>query len=141
MGAGRAISLTLSGEAGRGAWAGDPLSPTGAAGAGAGGAGDAAARTAGTLGILTSGTTGAPKTVLRSVPEALAAKRGGGGGERWLLTFAPWRWAGISVLLHTIRFDGELIVPASPDAADLLAAAAGTGGSGVGRGAPKPPLT
>jgi acyl-CoA synthetase (AMP-forming)/AMP-acid ligase II len=116
MGAGRAISLTLTGETGGGArWAGDPLEP------------DDIAEVPGELAILTSGTVGTPRRALRSVPEALTAKRGGGPGERWLLTFSPWRWAGISVMLHCLRFDGELVVPHSTEAADLMAAAEAAG--------------
>ena len=116
MGGGRNISLTLLGEARPPArWAGEPLVVSGRT------------RATGQLVVMSSGTTGAPKPAAQSVPRALERKRGGGPGERWLLAFAPWRWAGISVLLHCLRYDAELIVPDGLDPAALLEAATAPG--------------
>ena len=113
MAAGRSISLTLTGEqAGDARWAGDPLLPSGAS------LGD------GLLTILTSGTTGTPKRACNWIPGAMDRKRGGKRHERWLLSYSPWRWAGVSVTLHCLRFDGELIVPTALDPEALMTAAA-----------------
>ncbi len=73
--------------------------------------------------VHTSGTTGTPKVIRRDLGEALAKKRGGAPDHRFLLTYSPERWSGISVVLHCLAFDCTLIIPRSLEATDLLAAA------------------
>jgi len=65
-----------------------------------------------TLTLFTSGTTGTPKRVCRSL-EGEAEKRRGRGtpDDVWLLTYAPFRWAGISVLLHALVNRCAVVIP------------------------------
>src|SRR5262249_15060627 len=78
----------------------------------------------GQLTVYTSGTTGAPKASTKDVAEIFARKRGHGDpGDRWLLTYHPFRWAGISTISHALRFGCQLVVPTSLELADVLDAA------------------
>lgn len=66
----------------------------------------------GSVGLYTSGTTGPPKTIWKNCREILSHKKGGGSvTDCWLLTFNPGRWAGLSVILHTIRTNAKLVIP------------------------------
>lgn len=68
----------------------------------------------GRIAVLTSGTTGTPKAHWKDLNEELQKKKGGGGpGDRWLLTYNPGRWAGLSVLLHCLKTGSEVVVPDS----------------------------
>jgi len=73
--------------------------------------------------ITTSGTTGTPKTITANLTHALAKKREGNPSERWLLTYSPERWAGISVVLHVVKSGCTLCLPRSLQFAALIAAA------------------
>ena len=69
------------------------------------------------IGLLTSGTTGKPKIVknkLKIKRKKLVNK------FKWLLTYSPFRWAGISVICHTIINDLEIIIPKSINPPDIL---------------------
>jgi acyl-CoA synthetase (AMP-forming)/AMP-acid ligase II len=72
--------------------------------------------------LYTSGTTGVPKPVCHRLLDVIAGKRVGESAGRWLLTFAPFRWAGISVLLHAIKADAEIVVPCSLNPKDIVQA-------------------
>lgn len=86
------------------------------------------------LGLYSSGSTGQPKLSRRGVPFATDARsletasaavdRGAASPPlRWQLLYAPHRWAGISVMLHCLANEAELVVPASlDDQCSLLAA-------------------
>ena len=58
----------------------------------------------GVIALQTSGTTGTPKNVSQSATDALAKKRGGNAEQKFLLTYSPTRWAGVSVILHCFKF-------------------------------------
>ncbi len=79
--------------------------------------------TAAALTIFTSGTTGRPKPCRHVVADALSRGRPGDADARWLLAYAPFRWAGISVLLHVLRSGATLVVPESVEPVALVAAA------------------
>ena len=69
------------------------------------------------IGLLTSGTTGKPKIVknkLHIKKKKLTNKL------IWLLTFSPFRWAGISVLSHAIINNLKIIIPKSINPPDVL---------------------
>ncbi len=85
-----------------------------------------------TIGLPTSGTTGTPKRAVRDVRQAFDAKRTGDSEARWLLGYAPHRWAGVSVLLQAVRARAAVVVPASFDAADVVAAGRSGGATHVG---------
>lgn len=69
---------------------------------------------AGQITLYTSGSTGEPKAVTRSWLSAMAARRGNGSpSERWLLTYSPARWAGLSVLGHCLKHGCQVVVPES----------------------------
>ena len=69
------------------------------------------------IGLLTSGTTGSPKIV----KSKLIVKRKKSKDKLiWLLTYSPYRWAGISVLSHTIVNNLEIIIPSSINPLDIL---------------------
>lgn len=70
----------------------------------------------------TSGTTGEPKRIELDLSSALAKKRAGSPDERWLLMYEPFRWAGISVILHTLKSDCTLCLPDEFEFPELLAA-------------------
>lgn len=72
--------------------------------------------------LRTSGTTGVPKNVECDLCAALVKKRAGQASERWLLTYSPERWAGVSVILHALRADSVLCVPRTLAFADLIEA-------------------
>jgi acyl-CoA synthetase (AMP-forming)/AMP-acid ligase II len=74
------------------------------------------------LTLFTSGTTGRPKPATHRLTELLAKKRGGSPNDRWLLAYAPYRWAGMSVLLHALRFGSVVVVPRSLEPADVVRA-------------------
>lgn len=73
--------------------------------------------------LRTSGTTGAPKEVTKELGTALNIDRIGSERQCWLLTYAPFRWAGLSVMIHALNQDAELIVPDSLTVAGILDAA------------------
>lgn len=70
--------------------------------------------------LSTSGTTGLPKKVSKNLSNALSAKRNGHSSQSWLLAYSPMRWAGVSVVLHCIKFDCTLVIPKSQDSTGLL---------------------
>lgn len=81
---------------------------------------DPAAGEGGFITLYTSGTTGEPKPVRRNWREALRQKKGRGGpGDRWLLTYSPARWAGLSVIAHGLRHGCQLVVPETLSTEDL----------------------
>ncbi len=72
--------------------------------------------------IYTSGTTGTAKPVKIDIVAALHNKKGHGSPtERWLLTYEPWRWAGISVMLHVIKHNATLVIPENNQSLDISA--------------------
>ena len=73
--------------------------------------------------LSTSGTTGKPKIIEKSIAEAFEKKQPGKADEIWLLTFAPFRWAGLSVMVHVLKSNCHLVVPNSLSPEDLLKAA------------------
>jgi acyl-CoA synthetase (AMP-forming)/AMP-acid ligase II len=73
--------------------------------------------------VSTSGTTGTPKVITVDLAKALARKRAGSKNERWLLTYGPERWAGISVVLHVVKTDCEICVPKNQEMEELIKAA------------------
>jgi acyl-coenzyme A synthetase/AMP-(fatty) acid ligase len=77
----------------------------------------------GQLRIRTSGTTGTPSWVVKKVADVLG-DRGSRvtSQDRWLLCYSPARWAGLSVMAHTLRTRSELVVPDSLEVMDILAA-------------------
>lgn len=85
-----------------------------------------------TIELPTSGTTGTPKRAARDVRQAFDAKRTEGSEARWLLAYAPHRWAGVSVLLHALRARAAVVVPESFDAERIVAAASTGGATHVG---------
>ncbi len=70
--------------------------------------------------LQTSGTTGPPKRFLKDLQSPFAKKRGGNTNDVWLLTYSPKRWAGISVILHSLKFNCRLIVPETLSFKDIL---------------------
>lgn len=70
--------------------------------------------------LQTSGTTGAPRKITSDLAKALARKRSGQKADRFILTYSPVRWAGVSVILHCYSIDCELIVPLSVMPADIV---------------------
>lgn len=72
--------------------------------------------------LTTSGTTSAPKNVSKNLRASLELKKSGDSSQSWLLTYSPNRWAGVSVILHCVKFDCTLIVPKSNDTTGLLQA-------------------
>lgn len=76
----------------------------------------------GTLTIFTSGTTGEPKPVTKVWADILSSKKGHGSpADRWLLTYSPARWAGLSVLAHCLKHQCQLLLPDSLDIQDICA--------------------
>ena len=73
--------------------------------------------------LSTSGTTGRPKPMTHRLDAALAPRGNPDPDARWLLTYAPFRWAGLSVLMHVFRTRSAAVLARSLDAADLVAAA------------------
>lgn len=68
----------------------------------------------GTVGVYTSGTTSEPKLIVKSWNQVIENKKGNGTvGDRWLLTYSPGRWAGLSVIAHILKHGCELMVPES----------------------------
>lgn len=62
--------------------------------------------------LLTSGTTGEPKQIWKKLSDEFSNKKGNGSfKDKWLLTYSPVRWAGISVILHALKTNAQLIVP------------------------------
>jgi len=68
----------------------------------------------------TSGTTGIPKTIYKDLNIALQKKKKGISDEKWVLTYSPGRWAGISVVLHVVKSDAVLYVPKSLQFPDII---------------------
>jgi len=76
----------------------------------------------GNVTIFTSGTTGEPKPVTKAWRAILDSKRGQGApADRWLLTYSPARWAGLSVLAHCLKHQCRLVFPDSLDIRDICA--------------------
>jgi acyl-CoA synthetase (AMP-forming)/AMP-acid ligase II len=74
----------------------------------------------GSVSIYTSGTTAEPKRITKQWKSILQNKRGNGKPtDRWLLTYSPARWAGLSVLAHCLKLGCELIVPDSLEIQDI----------------------
>ncbi len=68
--------------------------------------------TGGYLALQTSGTTASPKTIWHNSLSLLNNKKGKGSEkDKWLLTYNPGRWAGLSVLLHVLKTQAQLIIP------------------------------
>lgn len=77
----------------------------------------------GQLSIRTSGTTGVPGWVTKQMADVLGDRGSVATPQaRWLLCYSPARWAGLSVMAHTLRTHSELVVPDSLEIADILAA-------------------
>jgi acyl-CoA synthetase (AMP-forming)/AMP-acid ligase II len=72
--------------------------------------------------LQTSGTTGSPKTVVRrDFRSYFAGKKGAGAPDDiWLLTYNPFRWAGISLLCHVLKHSCAVAVPRSFDLQDIV---------------------
>lgn len=66
-----------------------------------------------TLFLTTSGTTGTPKVLEKDNMSAYMQNKKGSGSQQdsWILTFHPYRWAGISVIAHVIKTGAFLYVP------------------------------
>lgn len=75
------------------------------------------------IALFTSGTTGMPKLSSHELRKVYDRKRTGSAEERWLLTYAPHRWAGISVILHAIKAQADLIIPSAFEPKCLVDAA------------------
>lgn len=72
--------------------------------------------------VYTSGTTGLPKPITKTkFDEYVQNKRGRGThSDTWLLTYNPYRWAGISLLSHVIRHECSVVVPKSLNIVDII---------------------
>jgi acyl-CoA synthetase (AMP-forming)/AMP-acid ligase II len=70
--------------------------------------------------LKTSGTTGTPKNIEKNLQEALDKKRGGLEEDRWILTYDPKRWAGVSTITHSVKFNSKLYVPKSLSFEDII---------------------
>ncbi len=84
-----------------------------------------------TLTLFSSGTTGTPKPLQHDLASVMQRKRAGETGARWLLTYAPWRWAGLSVMLHVLKSQAILIVPDGLGPETLVRAAEQAGATHV----------
>lgn len=74
----------------------------------------------GSISIYTSGTTAEPKKVTKQWKSILHNKKGSGKStDRWLLTYSPARWAGLSVLAHCLKLGCELVIPDSLEIQDI----------------------
>lgn len=76
-----------------------------------------------TFTLHTSGTTGVPKEFKKDVALEMQKKKGGSEKDKWILTYSPLRWAGISVVLHAYKYAAQLIVPDSLRVEDIIKAA------------------
>lgn len=76
----------------------------------------------GTLTIFTSGTTGPPKLIRRDIVRLFSQPSRGNADDRWVLCYSPLRWAGLSVITHTINAGCELVVPDSMGPLDIISA-------------------
>ena len=76
----------------------------------------------GTLSLYTGGTTGAPKAHTHPIGRLLDKPGRGSSEDAWLLCYAPVRWAGLSVIAHTVKTGARLVVPGSLAPEDLLEA-------------------
>lgn len=83
------------------------------------------------LTLFSSGTTGTPKPLQHDLAAVMERKRAGDARARWLLTYAPWRWAGLSVILHTLKSQATLIVPDGLDPPSLIDAAREAGATHI----------
>ena len=72
------------------------------------------------LRMRTSGTTGIPKNIYKELGSALQKKRTGLPNEKWILTYSPLRWAGVSVILHVLKSGAILYVPQSLRFDDII---------------------
>lgn len=73
-----------------------------------------------TLSVFTSGTTGSPKPINKNISTILEHKRKGLETDRWLLTFDPNRWSGISVITHILNSESCLYVPKTLAYKDII---------------------
>lgn len=80
------------------------------------------AQTQAVVHLQTSGTTGTPRQITKDLAKALRRKRSGNRSDRFMLTFSPTRWAGVSVIVHCYQVECTLIVPASLSPLDIIAA-------------------
>ena len=78
-----------------------------------------------TLFLLTSGTTGTPKVIEKNDMSKYMLQKGGRGSpeDSWILTYHPYRWAGISTIAHTIKNGSKLIIPTDFSTAGILGTA------------------
>lgn len=67
--------------------------------------------------ITTSGTTGKPKIVEKQVK---LLPTNSINTDKWLLTFSPLKWSGVSVIKHVINTNGILCVPVSLTITNLI---------------------
>jgi acyl-coenzyme A synthetase/AMP-(fatty) acid ligase len=70
--------------------------------------------------LLTSGTTGKPKEICIDSNKILEKNRIGSTDEKWLLTFNPNRWSGVSVISHILKSNCSLYVPKTHEYKDLI---------------------
>lgn len=78
-------------------------------------------KSTGNIALQTSGTTGSPKTIWKSLNEIYNTKKGNGSSEDiWLLTYNPARWAGISVIIHCLKNNSKIAVPESLTVGKIL---------------------
>jgi acyl-coenzyme A synthetase/AMP-(fatty) acid ligase len=68
--------------------------------------------------IFTSGSTGKPKS--KDIKINYKIKTLNYRKYKWLLTYSPLRWAGISMILHTISFNEKLIIPKNLETQNLI---------------------
>lgn len=87
--------------------------------------------------LESSGTTGTPRRVVRPFETVLAGIDGvrgegaRGDGARWLLTYDPCGFAGLQVLLTSMRGGGTLLADPGADAATLMRLAVEGGASHI----------
>ena len=69
--------------------------------------------------LQTSGTTGKAKIFEKNLIIEMQKKKGGNAKDKWILTYSPLRWAGISVILHAYKHNAQLIIPDSLKIGDI----------------------
>ena len=78
--------------------------------------------------MMTSGTTGAPKVIQHDVGTLTRTLSASSSSNfRWILTYAPSRFAGLQVVLHALISQQELVVPTSSKTDSLVATMADQG--------------
>ena len=76
----------------------------------------------GVLTVFTSGTTGVPKPNRHALSRLFSKPSSGEPSDNWLLCYSPFRWAGLSVIAHTINIGASLKIPDSTTPVDLIGA-------------------